>query len=213
MTDKFLIVGLGNPGREYRLNRHNIGFMLLDKIAERFGLGGFTRRQGQALVTAGEIAGAPVVLAKPQTYMNLSGQAVSTLVRFYNLPLKNLIICLDDIDLPVGTLRVRAGGGSAGQRGLQSIIDQLGTAKFARLRIGVGRPEGVKTAARHVLQDLRGEDWEIINLAMAKAVEAIPLFITDGVVLTMSRFNAPPPTVPGREEPKAEDGIPGEDDY
>jgi PTH1 family peptidyl-tRNA hydrolase len=116
LPDRYLIVGLGNPGREYRLNRHNAGFILLDRLVEKHGLLGFSKRQGKALITTGTLGGAPVVLAKPQTFMNLSGEAVGPLVRFYDLPLERLLVCLDDIDLPLGTLRLRPEGGSAGQK-------------------------------------------------------------------------------------------------
>src|SRR5689334_7336019 len=132
--ERHLLVGLGNPGREYRLNRHNVGFMLLDKLVEKHKLLGFTKRQGKALITTGTIAGVPVVLAKLQTFMNLSGEAVSALVRFYQVPLERLLISFDEIDLPLGTLRLRPEGGSAGHNGMKSIIEQLGTEKFPRLR-------------------------------------------------------------------------------
>ncbi len=119
MAERYLLVGLGNPGREYRLNRHNAGFLLLDRLVERHGLQGFTKHQGSALITTGVVGGMAVILAKPQTYMNLSGQAVSTLVRFYQVPLERLLVVVDDIDLPFGTLRIRPEGGSAGQGGLK----------------------------------------------------------------------------------------------
>ncbi len=191
VTDKYLIVGLGNPGREYRYNRHNAGFMLLDRLVERHGLLGFSRRQGKALITTGAIAEAAVILAKPQTFMNLSGEAVSALVRFYAIPLERLLVCLDDIDLPVGTLRLRPEGGSAGQGGLQSIIEHLGTEAFPRLRIGVGRPPGSKAAAHYVLRDFKGEELEFINLTLDRAADAAECYVTDGLIAAMNRFNAP----------------------
>jgi PTH1 family peptidyl-tRNA hydrolase len=191
MPEKYLLVGLGNPGREYRLNRHNVGFMLLDHLVERHRLLGFTKRQSKALVTTGNIAGAAVILAKPQTFMNLSGEAVGALVRFYDLPLERLIVCYDDVDLPLGTLRLRPEGGSAGHNGMKSIIAHLGTQAFPRLRLGVDRPPGKKNAAVHVLGDLKGEALEIMELALDKAADAVETFIKDGVVLAMSRFNGP----------------------
>ena len=191
MPDKFLIVGLGNPGREYRFNRHNVGFMTLDRLVQRHELKGFTKKQGQALITTGLIAGAPVILAKPQTYMNLSGRAVSSLVRFYDIPLERLLVCFDDIDLPVGTLRLRPEGGSAGQNGMNSIIEQLGTQTFPRLRLGVGRPAGQKTAAHYVLKDFKDDELEIMEVTLDRAGDAIESFIKEGLILTMSRFNGP----------------------
>jgi PTH1 family peptidyl-tRNA hydrolase len=184
-----LLVGLGNPGREYRLNRHNAGFLLLDRLVERHRLLGFTKRQGKALITTGQIADTPVVLAKPQTYMNLSGEAVSGLVRFYQIPLPRLLVILDDIDLPFGTLRLRAEGGSAGQGGLRSIIQQLGTEVFPRLRLGIGRPPGVKAAANYVLKDFRGEDLEVLDVILTTAAEAVECFLRDGLVAAMNRYN------------------------
>ncbi len=187
--ERHLLVGLGNPGREYRFNRHNVGFMLLDKLVEKHKLLGFTKRQGKALITTGTINGAPVVLAKPQTFMNLSGEAVSPLVRFYQTPLERVLIGFDEIDLPLGTLRLRPEGGSAGHNGLKSIIAQLGTEKFPRLRLGVGRPSGTKAAAGYVLKDFRGEDLEVITVALDRAVEAVETYLRDGLVTAMNRYN------------------------
>jgi PTH1 family peptidyl-tRNA hydrolase len=191
LPDRYLIVGLGNPGREYRLNRHNAGFILLDRLVEKHGLLGFSKRQGKALITTGTLGGAPVVLAKPQTFMNLSGEAVGPLVRFYDLPFERLLVCLDDIDLPLGTLRLRPEGGSAGQNGLQSIIQNLGTEAFPRLRMGVGRPSGSKAAAGYVLKDFRGEDLELFNVVLDRAVDAAETFVREGLVTAMNRFNGP----------------------
>lgn len=191
VTEKYLIVGLGNPGREYRYNRHNVGFMLLDRIVERHRLMAFTRRQGKALITTGTVGASGLILAKPQTFMNLSGEAVSPLLRFYNLPLERLLVCFDDIDLPVGTLRLRAEGGSSGQGGMQSIIQQLGTEIFPRLRLGVGRPPGSKAAANYVLKDLRGEELEIMNSTLDKAADAVECFVKEGLMTAMNRFNGP----------------------
>ncbi len=190
-SDKYLIVGLGNPGREYRLNRHNVGFILLDRLAQHYGLPGFTKRQGNAVLTTGTIGDAPVVLVKPQTYMNLSGEAVGSLFRFYEIHRDRLLVCVDDIDIPVGTLRLRARGTSGGQRGLQSVIDHVGTQSFPRLRVGIGRPQGARAPASHVLQDMQGDELELISGIIDKAVEAIETYIRGGIVLAMSRYNGP----------------------
>lgn len=187
--ERHLLVGLGNPGREYRLNRHNVGFMLLDTLVEKHSLLGFTKRQGKALITTGSLAGVPVVLAKPQTFMNLSGEAVSALVRFYQVPLERVLISFDEIDLPLGMIRLRAEGGSAGHNGMRSIIEQLGTEKFPRLRLGVGRPSGTKAAAGYVLKDFRGEDLEEITVTLDRAAEAAECFLREGLVTAMNRYN------------------------
>jgi len=191
VADRYLIAGLGNPGREYRANRHNAGFMLLDRLVERHKWLGFTKRQGKALITTGLLGQVPVILAKPQTFMNLSGEAVSPLLRFYDLPLERLLVVVDEIDLPLGTLRLRPDGGSAGHNGMRSIIEQLGTEVFPRLRVGVGRPQGVKAAAGYVLRDFRGEDLEIMNLTLDKAADAVECFVREGLVTAMNRYNGP----------------------
>lgn len=189
MSDKYLIVGLGNPGREYRYNRHNIGFMALDKLVERNRWMAFTKRQGKALITSGTLAGKALILGKPQTYMNLSGEAVGALTRFYDIPLERLIVCVDDIDLPMGTLRIRPGGGSAGQNGMKSIIQHLGTENFPRLRLGIGRPTGQKAAAHYVLKDFKEDELDVINVTLDKAAEAIEVFVREGLEKAMNRYN------------------------
>lgn len=185
---KYLIVGLGNPGRQYVNNRHNVGFMVVDRLARSRNTA-FTRRQDKSLVTSIRVGETPVVLAKPQTYMNLSGQAVSALLKFYNLPLDQLLVCFDDLDLPVGTIRLRPEGGSAGQRGMRSIIDQLGTQAFPRLRVGIGRPPGRMDAADYVLQDFKGFDADVIDHTLDRAVQACESFVMEGLIAAMNRFN------------------------
>ena len=146
-----MVVGLGNPGREYRETKHNIGFMAVDHLAAKYEIK-LTRVQNKAITGSGTVGKMRVILVKPQTFMNLSGQAVSSLVRFYKIPHENLIVAHDDVDLPFGTIRMRPGGGSAGQKGIASIISLLGTQDFARLRMGIGRPPGRMDAAAYVLQ-------------------------------------------------------------
>src|SRR5574340_1345512 len=139
--ETFLLIGLGNPGRDYKDNRHNIGFMLVDRLAVRLDARGL-KLQSRAIVTSGLHEERKIILAKPQTYMNLSGQSVQGLLHFYKLSLSSLMVIAGDIDLPFGTVRVRASGGAGGQRGMGSIIEQLGSKDFPRLRIGIGRPPG-----------------------------------------------------------------------
>lgn len=187
-TQIFLLVGLGNPGREYRENRHNVGFMVIDRLADSLKVN-LTRVQNKALVGAGVMGDAKVVLAKPQTYMNLSGEAVSGLLRFYKIPTENLMVVHDDIDLPFGVLRLRPGGGSAGQKGVQSIIDRVGGQDFPRLRVGIGRPPGSRGGAGYVLKNFSAEEQKDLVFIIDNAVQAARLFVTDGLETAMNRFN------------------------
>ncbi len=184
----FLVVGLGNPGREYRENRHNVGFMAVDRLAKSLDTS-LGRMQAKALIGTATFAGNRLVLAKPQTYMNLSGQAVSGLLHFYKAPVENLIVVHDDIDLPFGWLRIRPAGGSAGQRGVASIIQQLGTQQFARIRIGIGRPPGQKAAADYVLQDFHEDEQDILENILDTAGNAVRTFMQDGLTKAMNLYN------------------------
>jgi PTH1 family peptidyl-tRNA hydrolase len=185
----YLIVGLGNPGREYQASRHNIGFMLVSYLAEKLDVS-FTRLQSKALVTKTDYQNRRVILAKPQTYMNLSGQAVASLVKFYKIPLNHLMVVYDDVDLPFGRIRIRPSGGSAGQKGMQSIINQLGTQEFPRMRLGVGKPPGSKQAASYVLRDFSAEDADFLPQVLERGAEAVSMFITDDLVSAMNNFNS-----------------------
>jgi PTH1 family peptidyl-tRNA hydrolase len=184
----YIIVGLGNPGREYRDTRHNIGFMLIDKLAERLNARSM-RVQSKAIITTAQYEGRKIILAKPQTFMNLSGQAVQGLVRFYKIPLENLIIAHDDLDLPFCTLRLRPGGGSAGQKGIASTIQQLGTPDFARMRLGIDRPPGRMDAAAYVLQAFTQKESQQVAELLDKATDAALVWVTDGLDAAMNRFN------------------------
>jgi len=188
MTDTFLIVGLGNPGREYRETRHNVGFMLLDRLTVTLNTR-FTRLQSKALVASANYLERKIILAKPQTFMNLSGQSVQGLMHFYKLPLENLLIAHDDLDLPVGAIRIRPDGGSAGQKGMTSTIDRLGTDEFPRLRLGIGRPPGQMEAPDYVLQDFSKADLTIISETLNRAVEAALTWVTDGLDAAMNKYN------------------------
>ena len=195
MTETYLIVGLGNPGREYRETRHNVGFMLLDRLTVKLNAR-FTRLQSKALVASANYnpqkAGAEerkIILAKPQTFMNLSGQSVQGLMHFYKLPLENLLIAHDDLDLPVGTIRIRPDGRSAGQKGMLSTIERMGTDEFPRLRLGIGRPPGQMQAPDYVLQDFSNADLTIISETLNRAVEAALMWVTDGLDAAMNKYN------------------------
>jgi len=191
----FLIVGLGNPGKEFALNRHNIGFMVLNQFASQQSQT-FNRLEHQAFILKVKIADANVILAKPQTYMNLSGKSVAALLRYYKIPLSNLLVVYDDIDLPFGTLRLRPNGSSGGHKGMQSIIERLGTQEFARLRIGIGRPTGKKEAANYVLEDFTPQEREHLPIIIDHAIHALLDTIQYGIDEAMNRHNAPLSTSP-----------------
>lgn len=188
MTDKFLIAGLGNPGREYQGNRHNIGFQVVEHLAARHGLS-FTRMQEGAAVASGRIAGQPVVLAKPQKYMNRSGGPVGSLLRFYKIPLDHLLVVFDDLDLPTGTIRLRPSGGAGGQKGMRDIIQRLGSEGFPRLRVGIDRPPGRMDPAAYVLQDFGTEELEIMRDVIDRAADAIETWLREGIDIAMTRHN------------------------
>ncbi|MGD8405634.1 MAG: aminoacyl-tRNA hydrolase [Anaerolineales bacterium] len=189
MTDNtFLIVGLGNPGREYKDNRHNFGFMLIDRLSIRLNAR-LSRVQAKALVGSVNYEGDKLILAKPQTYMNLSGQSIQGLARFYKLPLENMLVAHDDLDLPFGTVRVRPGGGPGGQKGVASAIERLGTKDFRRLRLGIGRPPGRMDPAAYVLQDFAQSDLALLSEILDHAAEAVLTFVTEGLDSAMNKFN------------------------
>lgn len=184
----YLIVGLGNPGREYRETRHNIGFMAVDAIANSAQCK-LTKVQSKAIMGIAQLEEKRVILAKPQTYMNLSGQAVSGLMRFYKIPVSCLMVINDDLDLPLGTLRMRPGGGSAGQKGIGSIIEKLGTQEFPRMRLGIGRPPGQMESADYVLQPFSQSEHEMLDVVLERAVKAACIFVHDGLEAAMNQFN------------------------
>jgi len=188
MTDTFLLIGLGNPGREYRDNRHNIGFMLIDRLAVRLNARGM-KLQSKAIVIGALYEGRKLILAKPQTYMNLSGQSAQGLLHFYKIPPENLIVAHDDLDLPLGTIRIRPGGGAGGQRGMASTIERLGTQDFPRLRLGIGRPPGRMDPAAYVLQNFSRDDLLIVSETLDRAADAVLTFVTDGLDKAMNKYN------------------------
>jgi PTH1 family peptidyl-tRNA hydrolase len=172
------------------MNRHNVGFMLLDRLAKEMGCA-FRRRQAGSLVTDGRLEGMKVILAKPQGFMNTSGGPVASLVRFFQIPLDQLIVAHDDLDLPLGTIRLRGSGGSAGHRGMQSIISRLGSQDFPRLRIGIGRPPGRMDPADFVLKDFAKGETELLEITLAKGTECLRTLLSDGLEVAMTRFNGP----------------------
>jgi PTH1 family peptidyl-tRNA hydrolase len=184
----YLLIGLGNPGREYQTNRHNYGFMLIDRLAVRLGARGL-KVQSKAIVTNATYEDRRLILAKPQTYMNLSGQSIQGLAHFYKLPLENLLVAHDDLDIPFGTIRMRPGGGPGGQRGVASTIERLGTKDFARLRLGIGRPPGRMDPSAYVLQDFSREETKTLSELLDRAADAALEFVVNGLDKAMNKFN------------------------
>ena len=189
MTENtFLIIGLGNPGREYLNTRHNFGFMMIDRIAVRLNARGM-KVQSKAIVLNTRHDDKKLILAKPQTFMNLSGQSVQGLAHFYKIPPENLMILSDDLDIPFGTIRIRASGGPGGQRGLGNILEKLGTKDIPRLRIGIGRPPGRMNPSAYVLQKFsRDEEKEVSNI-LDRGADAVLTFVTNGLNKAMNEFN------------------------
>jgi peptidyl-tRNA hydrolase, PTH1 family len=184
----FLLIGLGNPGREYRDNRHNIGFMLIDRLAVRLDARGM-KVQAKAIVTSAAYQERKLILAKPQTYMNLSGHSAQGLLNFYKIPVENMLVAHDDLDLPFGTIRIRPKGGPGGQKGMASTIEQLGTNGFPRLRIGIGRPPGRMDPAAYVLQNFSREEMKMLSEIIDRAAEAALEFVVNGVNMAMNKYN------------------------
>lgn len=186
--EMFLIAGLGNPGREYRESRHNFGFMVLDRLAQRLNVE-FNKEQQKALVTTAPYEGRKLLLVKPLTYMNESGRAVVPLLRYYKIPQDHMFVIHDDMDLPFGTLRVRPNGSNGGQKGMGSIITQLGSQDFCRLRCGIGHPPGQMEVTDFVLNKFGKEDEELLPLVLDKAASCVLDFVTQGFTYCMNNYN------------------------
>lgn len=186
-----LIIGLGNPGSRYAGNRHNIGFICLNYFARTHGIK-FDKKQGLARIGMGEVAGHRIILAKPQTYMNSSGDSVRRLVNKFYIDVADLVVIHDDLDLPLGKIRVRQGGSSAGHKGIQSIINNLESPDFIRLRIGIGRPSTVvseEDIIAYVLSDFSGEEKQTIATVIPRAGDTITCLLAEGLTATMNKFN------------------------
>jgi len=190
MTVPALIVGLGNPGREYAAHRHNVGFQVVDALAHGHKLA-FSGRKGLARVAQGEIGGQAVILAKPQTFMNLSGKSVGRLSRSLGVPPERILVIYDDLDLPLGRLRLRAEGSSGGHKGIRSIIDVLGTQAFPRLRVGIDRPPGRMDPMDYVLKPFDRDQKPFLAEAVARAAAAVECWLAEGIIAAMDRFNGP----------------------
>jgi len=183
-----LIVGLGNPGRQYAGTRHNVGFQVLDTFAERHQVEWETAPRGiDALIGRQRSEG--VLLAKPLTYMNGSGPSVVGLVQFFKIALPDALVIVDDVNLELGRLRARASGSAGGHNGLKSVVEALGSVEFARLRIGVGRGDGRRDLADHVLAKFEPEERPIVAEAVDRSADAAGLFVAEGIAPVMNRFN------------------------
>jgi len=189
-----LIVGLGNPGRIYAHNRHNVGFRCLNYFARLHSIR-FDHRQCRAKVGLGKVRGEKLLLAKPGMFMNLSGNPVACLVHKHDIPLSNLLVIYDDLDLPLGKIRLRQSGGSGGHKGINSIISALGSEDFPRVRVGIGRPQGEEQSisedaiVNYVLSDFSRQEEATIKPVIIKVAEAIDCFLTQGIEAAMSKFN------------------------
>lgn len=184
----FLIVGLGNPGKEYEDTRHNVGFMVLDKISEKLNTS-INKVKFKGLIGDAMYKGEKILLLKPLTFMNLSGESVADAARFYKIPLENIIIIYDDMDLPTGRIRIRPEGSSGGHRGMDSVIYQLASDKICRIRVGIGRPDGRKDPINYVLGKFQKEEAEDIKAAIEAAADAALCIISEGVQKAMSIYN------------------------
>jgi PTH1 family peptidyl-tRNA hydrolase len=202
-----LIVGLGNPGQKYKHTLHNVGFEVVDELAKRFDVASSWKSMGEALVTKSFAPGDGMLLVKPLTFMNVSGLAVSQLANFFKIPVDDLLIIVDDVNLPAGQLRARPGGSAGGHNGLKSIIGELGTEAFPRLRVGVGRGDPRRNLSDHVLGRVPEELRDTLALATTTAADATELFITHGMADVMSRFNTRmrTKTSPDEQEPAGDE--------
>jgi len=189
-----LIVGLGNPGKTYAHNRHNVGFQCLNYFARLHSVH-FNRRQCRARVGISKVKGEKLLLARPGTFVNLSGDSVACLVHKHNIPVSDLLVIYDDLDLPLGKIRLRHSGGSGGHKGMNSIISALGSEDFPRIRVGIGRPQAEEQSisedaiVNYVLSDFSPDEEATIKPVIARVSEAIDCFLTQGIEAAMSKFN------------------------
>lgn len=185
---QYLLAGLGNPGTQYEHTRHNAGFMVLDHAARQWGAE-WKAWQNLGVYAKVFVAGCDVFLIKPSTYMNESGRAVSSLARFYKIPPQNCLVCFDDVSLNVGKLRIRKNGSAGGQKGMKSVIEQLGTQEIARLRVGIGPKPEKFDLDNFVLSNFPKADVPLLEESLNRAVEALEVFLKDGIEKAMNRFN------------------------
>ena len=187
---RILLVGLGNPGSQYRYTRHNVGFAVLDRLAPQFGLGFIPHKKFPPYESvSGFITGIPAILLKPLTYMNRSGDAVASVLSFYKIPLDRLLVVHDDLDLPLGSLKFAQGGGSGGHKGIRSIIGSVGSKEFSRLRIGIGRPFSPVPIDKYVLSPFLSEEVPVIDKILDVSIKGLVCFLEKGIESAMNEFN------------------------
>lgn len=187
-SERWLIVGLGNPGSDYSGNRHNAGFLVADVLAARIG-DGFRRTRQRLAVASGKLAGHAVIVAKPMSYMNLSGGPVASFAAYHKIPAGQIVVVHDEIDLPFGTIRLKCGGGDAGHNGVKSVASALRTPEFNRVRIGVGRPPGRRVAADHVLRDFSPAERKELPLLIERAADAALALLDQGLAAAQNEFH------------------------
>jgi len=197
MENVHLIVGLGNPGAEYAKTRHNAGFTLVEKLAARWKCNWTNERKFHARIARAERDGRRVLLCQPQTFMNLSGESVGALVDFYKLRLKQLLVAVDDADLPLGEIRLRAGGSSGGHHGLESVEQHLASQNYARLRLGIGRADGAREITDYVLSRFDAGERELLEKVLDRAAGQAECWLDDGVERAMNKFNGSVETLNG----------------
>jgi PTH1 family peptidyl-tRNA hydrolase len=187
--DRWLVAGLGNPGPEYAGTRHNAGYMVADLLAERMGAR-FKAHRSRNEIVEGRLAGVPVTLAKPRTFMNLSGGPVAALSAFYKIPVQRIVVVHDDLDIPFGSVRLKAGGGDNGHNGLRSITQALGTNEYNRVRFGIGRPPGRMDAATYVLRDFSAAERKELPLIIDRCADAVETLLSKGLAAAQNTFHA-----------------------
>jgi peptidyl-tRNA hydrolase, PTH1 family len=188
VDDRHLVVGLGNPGPRYAGTRHNVGYLVVELLARRLG-GRFKAHKGRADVVEARIAGVPIVLVKPRSYMNESGGPIVSVARFYKVPVERLTLVHDDLDLPFGSLRLKRGGGDGGHNGLRSATSALGSKDYARVRFGIGRPPGRQDPADYVLRDFAAAERKEVPFLVDRAADAVQALIADGLQAAQNAFN------------------------
>jgi PTH1 family peptidyl-tRNA hydrolase len=192
--DRFLVVGLGNPGPRYAATRHNAGFLVVDLLAERLGgrLKAHRPPRGRADVLEGRLAGVPVVLAEPRSYMNESGGPVVGVARFYKIPVDRIVVVHDELDLPFGALRLKLGGGDGGHNGLRSVSAALGSKDYLRVRFGIGRPPGRQDPADFVLREFGAAERKELGFLVDRAADAVEALVREGLEAAQNAYNAAP---------------------
>jgi PTH1 family peptidyl-tRNA hydrolase len=189
MEPMHLIVGLGNPGAEYAKTRHNAGFLVVERLAEQWKSGWANERKFVSRIAKADRGGRKVLLCEPQTFMNLSGEAVGSLVKYYQLTVDKVLIVVDDADLPFGEIRLRPGGGTGGHHGLESVTQHLGSKEYARLRVGIGRKNEVRAITNHVLGKFESAEQELLEKVLSRVAGQLECWLSDGLQKAMSQFN------------------------